>query len=583
MTTKTPQFDAALDEYFTNLKLDEKGGQWRTCRFSDEKFYVRPEDVEFCRKIRVPLPTLSPLERRRKRIASYNAYKLFKTTSAYSGKKIVSNYPPLSPFKIYEYKIWLSDVLDPMQYQRLYDPTQPFWGQFRQLQLAIPRPALFSDPTNVNSDYTNFSKNLKNCYLTFDQSGGEDLYYHQCCLNDKNCIECWAIDNSDTCYESKISDNLFKCFWCEECKNSTESYFLWDCRNCDYCFMSSCLRNKKYYFRNEYIGREEYERRISMINFGDFETIRKLKKEFWEMKMATPRKPNWNEKSVNVFGDYIRESRNIYFGLWVFGSENLSYSEGLVASRDSYDVLGGANNELCYELANAWAENDYGCKFSMEIDNCRGVEYCDLCTGCSNCFGCIGLTNKSFCIFNKQYEEEEYWLTLDQIKASMLDRGEYGEFFPPELLPVPYRTSAVVYFYGFEDFDNAQKYGYDVSLVEENSEETAAGQIVKSEDLPGDIKDVGDDIPNKIIFDTKNNKKFRIIKQELNFYRKYNIPLPREHPDSRVSSTRKQFGLVVNFYDRPCAKCGKTMQTSYAPERPEKNIWCEPCYLSEIG
>ena len=56
MTSKTPQFDAALDAYFAALALDEKGGQWRLCRFSGERFYVRPEDIVFYKEMRVPLP-----------------------------------------------------------------------------------------------------------------------------------------------------------------------------------------------------------------------------------------------------------------------------------------------------------------------------------------------------------------------------------------------------------------------------------------------------------------------------------------------------------------------------------------------
>src|SRR3989344_1241053 len=104
MISKTPKFDKALDEYFAGLKLNEKGGQWRVCRFSGEKFYVRPEDVEFYKRMRVPLPTLSPHERRRRRGAAINGYTLFKKASAFSGKKIVSIYPPSSPFKILDRK-----------------------------------------------------------------------------------------------------------------------------------------------------------------------------------------------------------------------------------------------------------------------------------------------------------------------------------------------------------------------------------------------------------------------------------------------------------------------------------------------
>lgn len=580
--TKTPQFDKALDEYFAKLELDEKGGQWRVCRFSGEKFYVRPEDIEFYKRIRVPLPTLEPNERRRKRCATHNSYTLFKKVSDYSGKRIISIYPPSSPFKVYEHQIWYSDQWDPLEYARNYNLGESIFKQLYELQISVPHPSLVSDPTNVNSDFTNVSKNLKNCYFTFDQNGGEDLYYHQCCSADKNCIECWAIDFSDTCYECKIGGHLFKCFWCEETSSTTESYFLWNCRNCDHCFMSSNLRNKKYYFRNKYVGKEEYEEKLREVRFSNYGVLQKLKQEFHEMKMIAPRKEHNNEKSINAFGDYIKNSKDIYFGLWVGNSENLSYAEGVINSRDSYDLLGGDNNELCYELVNIWEEDDFGCKFSMLVDNCQDVELCDSCRNCRNCFGCVGLKNKEFCIFNTQYTEEEYWKAVDEVKTKMLADGEYGEFFPPQYLQFPYKTTQVGYYYGFEDFDNAKKYGYDTSPVEEITDDIS-GEIVNSEDLPRDIKDVHDDILQKIIYDDKNKKKFRFIKQEVDFYRKYNIPLPRENPASRMTSWRKDFGLVVNFYKRNCTHCGKEVETSYASNRPEKNIWCEACYLSAIG
>ncbi len=581
MPSKTPQFDKALDEYFNSLRLDKNGGLKKVCRFSSKEFYVRPEDIEFYKKIRVPPPTLEPEERRRLRCASSNSYTLFKNVSAYSKKSVISIYPPTSPFKVYEPRIWYSEKWNPFEYGRPYDPQKPFFDQWNDLQLAVPHPALISDPTNVNSDYTNVSKNLKNCYFTFDQNGGEDLYYHQCCSETKNCIECWAVDHSDTCYESKIGDHLFKCFWCEECKQTTESYFLWDCKNCDYCFMSSNLRNKKYYFRNQYIGKEEYEKRLKEINFGSWVTVEKLKKEFIELKNSAPRKPSNNLNTINSFGDFIRDSRNIYFGLWVYDSENLSYCEGIEDSSDSYDVLGGTGNELCYFLANVWAEDNYGCKFSIHIDYSEDVEYSEYCRNCSNCFGCIGLDNKSYCIFNVQYTPKEYWVKLDEIKTKMLEAGEHGEFVPPRAPPFPYLTTQVAYYYGFDDAD-AKKYGYDMSPVEEPSEKIE-GDIMDSKDFPDDIKDVKDDIVKKIIYDSKNKKYFRFVKQEIQFYKKYGVPLPREHPAIRMKKWRKEFGLLVRYYKRKCAKCGKVVETTYAPDRPEKNIWCESCYLKEIG
>ncbi|MDP2670454.1 MAG: hypothetical protein Q8O99_06085 [bacterium] len=42
-----------------------------------------------------------------------------------------------------------------------------------------------------------------------------------------------------------------------------------------------------------------------------------------------------------------------------------------------------------------------------------------------------------------------------------------------------------------------------------------------------------DSIINKIILCEVSQKPFRIIKQELEFYRKHDLPLPRKHPELR--------------------------------------------------
>lgn len=579
--SKTPKFNKVLEEYFSKLKLDEYGGRWRTCRFSGEKFYVRPEDIEFYKKMRVSLPTLEPEERRRRRFSIHNSYNLYKGISGFSGKKIVTLYPPGSPFVFYEHQIWYSDAWDPMQYGKSFDQNVEFFRQFHELQLAIPRPALVSDVSNVNSDYTTGSRGIKNCYLVFEQNGGEDLYYHQCCLNDKNCIDCWALDDCDTCYASKVSKKLYKCFFCEETKDTIESAFLWDCRNCEHCFMSSGLRNKKYCFRNECIGKGEYERRMRNIYFGKFSELQKLKEEFQKMKLEFPRKENWNERAENSLGDYIKFSKNAHLCLYAENCENISYSEGLVNARDTCDTFGGNNSELCYEVSNVWDENCFNVKFSTRANDCRDVEYSDFCDGCENCFGCVGLRHKQFCVFNTQYTEEEYWKLVDEIKTHMLRREEYGEFFPPQYAPFPYQASINMSYPGFQDLENAKKYGYNVSPILEVSE-AISDNTIEAKNLPDDVKDVDDSILSKVIID-ENGKQFRLIKQELDFYRIYGLPIPRKHPSTRIGSARAGFNIRLSFYTRSCGRCGKTITTSYPPNAPEKNIWCEKCYLDYIG
>jgi hypothetical protein len=606
MVSKTPQFDKALDEYFAKLELDEKGGhaerdfmdeertlsvppysrarrggQWRTCRFSGEKFYVRPEDVEFYKKIRVPLPTLSPSERIRRRLAYAPGYEFSKVKSGATGKEVVTVYSPRTPFKIYEHHIWFSPEFDPSYYAAEVDLTRTFFDQWRRLQLIVPRPNLNTDHTNVNSDYTNNSFKLKNCYFTFDALEGENLYYFECCERNKECVDCWSCNGSDSCYQS-WGDNLFKCFFVHNSQNCLESYFLFDCRNCEHCFMSSNLRNKKYCFFNEQLTKEEYEKQVKKINLGDYRVLQKYIEQFRSLRVTAIRKPVIGERAINSYGSWIFDSRDCYYVHYAYDSERVAYSIGFGRSRDSYDLLGGNNSELCYELSVTQSENNYGVKFSSFVNESRNLEYCDLCRNCHDCFGCIGLTDKSFCIFNKQYTEEEYWKRIDEIKTVALRRGEYGEFFPPEYSPFPYNFSIVSAYPGYEDIDVARRYGYQFEKMAKPLPASNENAIL-SEQLPPDIKNVDNSILNAVILDTLSQKKFRIAKYELDFYRMHNFPLPRTHPIIRMAQWRKDLDLRLRFYDLVCAKCGKAIQSMYAPDRPEKNIWCESCYLKELG
>jgi CxxC-x17-CxxC domain-containing protein len=75
-------------------------------------------------------------------------------------------------------------------------------------------------------------------------------------------------------------------------------------------------------------------------------------------------------------------------------------------------------------------------------------------------------------------------------------------------------------------------------------------------------------------------KPFRIIPQELDFYRKHNLPIPRRHPNQRHLD-RMSLRNPRKLYTRKCDKCGKEIQTTYAPERTEI-VYCEECYNKEV-
>ena len=579
MELKILQFDKALDGYFAGLKLDEQGGQWRVCRFSGEKFYVRPDDIEFYKKARVPLPTLSPVERLRRKVAFYNSYNLFKGISAFSGKPLISEYPPDTPFKIYEHQVWFGEGWEPFDYAVEYPPDKTFFEQFKGLQLKTPRPNLRVDATNINSDFTNGAFRLKDCYLIFDTKGAENSAYGIAIDNSRNCFDCLSTYNSEQCSNCFEGSHLAKCFFSEYCRYCLESYFLFDCRDCDYCFMCANLRHKKYYFFNQPLTKEEYEAKIAKINLGDRATLVFFLEKFGILKSQAIYKENHNDRVINCLGDYIQGAKNCYMCFYSLSSENLAYSMGNFQVKDSYDAFGGLEGAFIYD-SNGGIGN-YGLKFSFGVKFSRDCEYCGSCANCHNCFGCIGLKNKSFCVLNKQYTEKEYWLKLDQIKTQMLKDGQYGEFFPPELALVPYNISVATSYQGFDDIEKVKQYGYVVQDIHETSPETIR-QIIEASVLPKDIKNIQDDICDKVIFDQKNNKKFRYIKAELDFCRRHNLSLPLEHPSVRLTEGRKKLGpITLKFYPRGCAKCGKKMQSVYQPNKPQF-VYCEECYLKEV-
>jgi CxxC-x17-CxxC domain-containing protein len=113
-------------------------------------------------------------------------------------------------------------------------------------------------------------------------------------------------------------------------------------------------------------------------------------------------------------------------------------------------------------------------------------------------------------------------------------------------------------------------------------------KIIPSNKLPDNIANIPDDILNRAIEceDVRNEnihsqqKPFRIIKQELEFYRKYNLVIPRIHPDQRHLD-RMKLRNERKIYDRKCDKCGENIKTTYSPDRPEI-VYCEECYNKEI-
>jgi len=119
-----------------------------------------------------------------------------------------------------------------------------------------------------------------------------------------------------------------------------------------------------------------------------------------------------------------------------------------------------------------------------------------------------------------------------------------------------------------------------------------------AKDLPKTIPETSEAIINEVIGcehgGTCNEQctvAFKIVPEELAFYKRMNLPLPHLCPNCRHAA-RIQYRNPMKLWSRSCmceerghlhaGKCEVIFETSYAPNRPEI-IYCEKCYQQEVA
>lgn len=218
--------------------------------------------------------------------------------------------------------------------------------------------------------------------------------------------------------------------------------------------------------------------------------------------------------------------------------------------------------------------------FNIHSWNVKNCYYCNECYNSHHLFGCIALRNKEYCVFNKQYTKEEYEALVSQIIEDMIQMKEWGTFYPVALSPFGYNETIANEHYPLMK-EQALSSGFNWSDYEPPPPKVdkilTKDQMKK---LPDNIKDIPDDILNWALTCEVSGKPYRIIKQELQFYREHNIPIPRRHPDQRHKD-RMALRNPRKLYERTCMKCNKPIQTTYTPDRSEI-VYCEDCYLKEV-
>ncbi|MBU0586847.1 hypothetical protein KJ780_05000, partial [Candidatus Micrarchaeota archaeon] len=548
------------------------------CKRCQSQFEVTPEDRRLLDMFQVPAPTLCFDCRLQRRLAFYNRRNLYKRTDE-EGNSIVSFYSPDKPFEVYKVRDYFSDKMNGLKYGRDFDFNRPFFEQFKELMEDVPQISLALLGDNDNSDYTNDNYKLKNCYLLFDGEQAESSYYGETFVGLRDCMDFLFLTQSELCYECTACDNCYNLKYSRFCKNCKDSWFLRDCVGCKNCFGCANLHQKEYCIFNEQKSKEEYEAMIAQFHTGHYQGIQEALKRAEEFFITQPVKAVRGVQNIDVVGDNVNNSKNAY---WCFDSNDLRdcryVTNCMLASKDSMDIhVWGDRMEKCYDsvCVGAGAQNVFfSCYVGVDSSD---VYYSYWCTrNCKNLFGCVGLTHKEYCIFNKQYSKEEYEDLKSRIIEHMKSIGEWGEFFSSEISPFGYNESLAQDRYPLKkDEVLAKKWNwcdYESKII--------ADKTIPAEKLPDDIRDIPDDVLNWAISCQETGKLFKIVSQELKFYRGHNLPLPRKHPDRRHHD-RMSLKNPFNLWKRNCDNCSVEVMTSYSPERPEK-VYCEECYRKEM-
>ncbi len=555
----------------------------KTCATCGIAFEITQGDFEFYEKVSpifggkkelIPPPTLCPLCRVQRRLVFRNQTVLFKRQSSEKGEKIFSQWPDNTSFPVYDNVYWHEGDWDAFSYRQDVDLATSIFMQLKKLYDQTPKIARSIVSGAVNSDYCNNGTDIKNCYLVFGVTRGEDCMCSEICWYSRDCYECSQILNCELCFDCTACQGSYdvqSSIFSNDCRNS---YFLMNCRSCENCFGCVNLRHAKYCMFNEQLSPAAYEKNVKAMNLHSYTARQEIAKQCFSFFTKHPRPHAQNTKVDDVTGNYISESKSVHDSFSVNGGENIRYGYYLLTGvKDSYDYsLYGNGAELVYESAivGGGAMNILFCAGCY--NNVSNLLYCLDCYNCSDCFCCSSLERKKYCILNKQYSEEEYERLVPKIIERMRLDGEWGEFFPLPFSAMSYNASIAQRFFPLSKEEATEK-GVLWHESDALSIDDAAGIVA--------IPDTATKPAPLTVVSPFSGKPYRITLQEAERSMRFHVPLPRGTYNERMDQRMQQLGSM-KMYDRFCAKTGKPIKTTISPETPWI-VWDKDEYEKEFS
>jgi CxxC-x17-CxxC domain-containing protein len=438
---------------------------------------------------------------------------------------------------------------------------------------SVPQITMMND-NGVGSENCEYCQDFgfsKNCYLTTGGWELQDCYYCDCnCLKSRHLFDCYSVHFSELVYDSVASQHLYQCSYLTHCDNCNDCSFGIDLKGCRNCIGCIGLRQRQFCIFNEQYSEDDYKQKAASLGLNSYEGLKRFQQQYGEWIRTFPRKSVHMVNCENCIGDDLFNCKNVVG----FQQDAAEYCKFIVhgdAPKNSYDVSQTGRPEWCYE--GATPDNSYMTHFTTWCWKDKNVMYSDNCHSCEHLFGCIGLKRKQYCILNRQYTKEEYERMVPKIIDRMTRDGEWGEFFPMTMSPYCYNETAAQEYFPREK-EQVQALG--LQWRDDDPKVYKPQQVI----IPDRIEDVPDSMTGDILACENCRRNFKILHQELTFYRTMNLPAPHTCYDCRYRDRVKRRN-PRKLWERACAKCGNDIQSSFSPDRLEI-VYCEECYLQEV-
>jgi len=571
--SKTPEYDQKIKAILDALKP----GDEQICPLSGKTWVLDEKEIKTYRKYNVPPSKIEP-ETRMSYLTGFAAGFSPWWKKDIDGDVILSSVHPDSPIQIQKDIDW--DNADFKDKTLDYDHSRSFFDQLWDLRLIVPEKA--SKSTACTNCVAIAAYKSVDSYMA---CGSMTTHCHYCytMVNGEDSIDVASGEESIRSFYVTGSKKIVDCEFVFESSDCMNSSFLFDCHNCEFCFGATNKHHKKFLWFNQQLNEQDWKERRAKVDLGCRSSIEEHKEKFYDLM-----------KTDAIWPETFAHGNEDSTGDHLFGCVRCQDCYWQMRCTDLYRCWFGLENRGCsYCLAPAWAQNCYFCSGSTQSSNnqfCMGgtkmmnCEYCSVCIDCENCFGCFGLKRAQFCIFNKQYSEDEYWQTVDQIKCKMLDDGICGEFLPAKFSPVGFGHSIGQVYFGYSDQDLKQMGGvkYDINKGTVLAPKQIKGNRASMSELPDCIDDIDQEkFVNVPIHDESLGRDYSVIKSEFEVYKKKRWPFPRRHFISRLTDLIRHSNSP-HKESRQCSSCQVDIVTYKNLKFPERKVYCRECYLKYL-